>query len=101
MVDTAAPWCVFDADLGDALRDSFEPIPGRVVLTTRLGAYAGALYRGQVAFEDLEGESLDFEVTAFLSSDWQGGNFLGYEGFLQRVRFAVDPESNLFYFGPI
>jgi hypothetical protein len=28
-------------------------------------------------------------------------NFLGYEGLLQRIRFAVDPEVNLFYFGRI
>jgi hypothetical protein len=70
-------------------------------MSTRLGTFSGALYSGQVVFEALKGRSLDLEITAFLSPDWQGGNFLGYEGFLQRIRFAVDPESNLFYFGRI
>jgi hypothetical protein len=35
------------------------------------------------------------------SPDWRGPNFLGYQGLLQRIRFAVDPEVNLFYFGRI
>lgn len=48
-----------------------------------------------------EGESLRVEATIFLSPDWIGPNFIGYGGLLQRIRFAVDPESNLFYFGPI
>ena len=48
-----------------------------------------------------EGEDLDIEATMFLSPDWPGGNFIGYEGLLERIRFAVDPETNLFYFGQI
>jgi hypothetical protein len=101
MVDTAAPWCIFDAEIGDEIRRSFEPVSGWVALSTRLGTFKGILYSGQIAFEVLDGESFTLDVTAFLSPDWQGGNFLGYEGFLQRIRFAVDPESNLFYFGRI
>jgi hypothetical protein len=101
MVDSAAPWCIFDAEIGEAIRKSFDLVSGPVVLSTRLGNFGGALYSGEVAFEVLEGESFDLEIVAFLSPDWQGGNFLGYEGFLQRIRFAVDPESNLFYFGRI
>jgi hypothetical protein len=34
-----------------------------------------------------------------LSPQWRGSNFLGYEGVLDRIRFAVDPRANLFYFG--
>ena len=48
-----------------------------------------------------EGESLDVEATVFQSPDWRGPSFLGYQGLLQRIRFAVDPETNLFYFGQI
>jgi hypothetical protein len=28
------------------------------------------------------------------------GTFLGYSGLLERIRFAVDPQQNNFYFGP-
>ncbi|HEY3569200.1 MAG TPA: hypothetical protein VGP73_14815 [Thermoanaerobaculia bacterium] len=71
-------------------------------MSTRLGSFRGDLYRGPLFFEAREGEPLDVEATVFVSSDWPPGmNFLGYEGLLQRIRFAVDPEVNLFYFGLI
>ncbi|HKI06536.1 MAG TPA: hypothetical protein VKK31_31460 [Thermoanaerobaculia bacterium] len=41
------------------------------------------------------------DATVLVSQDWFGGSFIGYEGLLQRIRFAVDPETNLFYFGQI
>ena len=31
---------------------------------------------------------------------WPWPNFLGLEGFLSRLRFAVDAAENVFYFGP-
>jgi len=30
---------------------------------------------------------------------WSYPNFLGLDGFLSRIRFAVDPTENVFYFG--
>jgi hypothetical protein len=47
------------------------------------------------------GESLSIEATVWVSREWTGGNFLGYGGLLERIRFAVDPANNLFYFGPL
>lgn len=35
----------------------------------------------------------------WVSPEWRRGNFLGYEGFLNRIRFAIDPSDNSFYFG--
>lgn len=100
MVDTAAPWCIFEPTLSDFIRESFDQVSEEVRLSTRLGPFVGSLYRGPLFVPALEGEPLDVEVTVFVSSDWPPGeNFLGYEGLLQRIRFAVDPEENLFYFG--
>ena len=101
VLDTAAPWCVFRQDVNTRLQPSLIPIPGGITLSTRLGLFHGDLYRGQLRLVAEEGESLDVEATVFVTPDWPGPNFLGYQGFLQRIRFAVDPESNLFYFGPI
>ena len=101
MVDTAAPWCVFEPSVGSVLREIFVPVEERVVLSTRLGRFSGALYRGPITLSADEGEALEVEATVFLSPDWHGPNFIGYEGLLQRIRFAVDPEDNLFYFGRI
>jgi hypothetical protein len=99
MVDTAAPWCIFEPSVGEFIRESFDRVSPDVSLSTRLGTFTGSLYRGPLWVPALEGESLDVEVTVFMSPDWLGKNFLGYEGLLQRIRFAVDPETNLFYFG--
>jgi hypothetical protein len=101
MVDTAAPWCLFTAQIGRALQDDFHPISDGLLLNTRLGTFGGRLYLVPVTFPVVRGEALILDVTVFVSPDWPGGNFLGYEGLLQRIRFAVDPESNLFYFGRI
>jgi hypothetical protein len=100
-MDTAAPWCIFEGELGSVLSRCFEPVHKRVTLSTRLGLCEGALYRVPIQFDADEGEPLDLEATVFVSPDWPGPNFIGYEGLLQRIRFAVDPEANLFYFGRI
>jgi hypothetical protein len=99
IVDTAAPWCILKPQIGELIADELEELPGRVRLSTRLGLIEGRLYKGWLTLLAQEGESLDLEATYFLSPQWQGGNFLGYEGALERVRFAIDPRENLFYFG--
>lgn len=101
MVDTAAPWCIFEERIGKLIRGSFERVSQDVSLSTRLGTFIGSLYRGPLFIPALDGEPLDLEMTVFVSPDWQGPNFVGYQGLLQRMRFAVDPEANLFYFGQI
>lgn len=101
VVDTAAPWCIFKPEIGEILRRSCTELPGDVGLSTRLGTIWGRLYQTQIRLPAQEGRSLDLDATVFLSPDWQGGNFVGYTGLLQRIRFAVDPHSNLFYFGDL
>jgi hypothetical protein len=101
MVDTAAPWCIFDSEVGEMLREHFAPVSGELSLSTRLGLFRGSLYRAPLAFSSTAGGSFEVEATVFVSPDWPGGNFLGYGGLLQRIRFAIDPETNLFYFGQI
>jgi hypothetical protein len=101
VVDTAAPWCIFGPDVGQYLKRAFWPVEGQVSLSTRIGLLRGDLYRVPLTLLADEGENLEVEATVFLSPDWRGPNFIGYEGLLQRIRFAVDPETNLFYFGQI
>jgi hypothetical protein len=99
MVDTGAPWCIFEPRLGKFIRESFDQVSEEISLSTRLGTFRGDLYRVPLFFEALEGEPLEIEATVFVSPNWPGESFLGYEGLLQRIRFAVDPEESLFYFG--
>jgi hypothetical protein len=101
VVDTAAHWCLFEPEVGFVLRQIFRPIEIRVSLSTRLGSIYGDLYRIPIVLVADDGQDLDVEATVLLSPDWRGPNFIGYQGLLQRIRFAVDPETNLFYFGQI
>ena len=98
MVDTAAPWCIFEPAVGRAIRDHVEIIEENVSIDSRLGRFQGVLGNGRLKIVAEEGENLDVEVLMFLSANWPGGNILGYEGFLDRIRFAVDPHRNRFYF---
>ncbi len=99
MVDTGAPWCILEPKLAAVVEDRFEALPGEVVLGSRVGRYPGRLYLGTVKLPADRGEDLNVETTIFIAPDWPGGNFVGYLGFLDRIRFAFDPQSNLFYFG--
>ena len=101
VVDTAAPWCILRPGSDPNLRRNLEPLNLQVILSTRLGRFRGDLYRGELTIFADDGEPLTVDATIFLSPDWQGPNFIGYSGLLQRIRFAVDPAKNLFYFGPL
>jgi hypothetical protein len=101
MVDTGAPWCIFEPRIGSAIRDRLEELPGNYSLSTRLGRFEGKLYLGTVTILAREGEALDVEATIFLSPDWPSGNFVGYLGFLARICSGLNPLENTFYFGPL
>jgi len=101
MVDTAAPWCILEPGLGLAAEQQLESLPDIAAIGTRLGRFTGRLYRGSATVLAEEGEALTVDTTFFLSQDWTGGNFVGYQGFLERFRFGVDPSLNRFLFGPV
>lgn len=101
MVDTAAPWCVLEPALASALENRLEDLPDRAILSSRLGRFSGRLYRGTTTILAERGSDLTVETTFFLSPDWPAGNFVGYQGFLERFRFAIDPAKNSFYFGSL
>lgn len=98
ILDTGADWSVIQTDVARALglleRDG-EP----KTLTSRLGRHHGKLVRVSAELEAEEGESVQLESTVFVCDDWPAGTFVGYNGLLERVRFAVDPENNTFLFG--
>jgi len=69
-------------------------------LSTRLGTYEGYLIRLPIVLVADEGESLKMEGNFFVSDDWPSPvTFLGYSGLLDKIRFALDPQANDFYFG--
>ncbi len=107
IADTGAPWCVLNpfmfkkvAHLAESMYTLDSP------LNIRGLNYTGWLYQLPMRLEALIGESLDIVGTAFVpdlppGEEWLYPNFIGLDGFLNRIRFAVDPANNLFFFGEL
>jgi predicted aspartyl protease len=100
-LDTGAPWTILNADIAEAF-DLFNGTGQQVPISTRLGRITGRLERINITLVAVEGASLDVDATVFVSRDWTEQSFIGWSGFLERVRFAIDPSRSRqhFYFGP-
>jgi hypothetical protein len=77
--------CFFDTDLVLG-----SPVD-QVTLHTRLGTFAGNLYRVEVTLTAQWGQPLTIEGTFLFCDDWTGPTVLGFHGCLERLRFAIDP----------
>lgn len=97
-LDTGAAWSILEAEIADAV-GAFEVAGLDQTIHTRVGEIPGKLVRLGLTLVADEGDSLAIESTVFVSENWPLHSFLGYAGFLERIRFALDPSSNQFYFG--
>lgn len=112
IVDTGAPWCILDPEIAEAVMGEqlarYEP---DTKILVRGVSYEGTLQRMRLVVQnefnesDLEKANLEVEATVFVpmlppDETWPHPNFIGLDGFLNRVRVAIDPGENIFYFGP-
>lgn len=100
-LDTGSAYTVLDPDVaagaGVVTDDSEE-----ITLSTRGGNVAGRLVTHTVTLLADDGDSLEIQGLVFVpSAGWpfSGRSFLGYSGFLEFIRIAIDPQLNHFYFG--
>ena len=100
MLDTGAAWSVLKAELAAEL-DLFDRDGPAQTISTRIGTIQGKLVRAMTTLVADDGDSVGVHSTVFVSPDWPAGNFIGYTGLLERIRFAVDPETNAFLFGAL
>ena len=98
MLDTGASWSVLNADVADDL-ELFDRDGPTVTISSRMGTVQGKLVRAMTTLVAEDGDSLEVDSTVFVSRDWPAGNFIGYSGLLERIRFAIDPQANAFIFG--
>lgn len=98
-LDPATPWVVLNSEYNEQL--GLYPGEPTVTLATVAGRKVGSLERIPITLLAQEGNTLRVDATVFVCNDWNRENFLGYSGFLQRIRFAVDPQYCRFYFGPL
>jgi len=101
LVDTGAHYCILNARVAEQIEDLLTDHLGEVDLRTARGPVRGSLYAHRIELIAEVGDDLDMGSTLFISPEWQAPSFLGYTGALDRVRFAIDPEANRFYFGSV
>jgi hypothetical protein len=106
VVDTGGVYLVCHPEIAELIgldpRDKIED----TALTIRGNTFRGDTQRLNVVLIASEGEGLEVEVTAFVprlqpGQSWPWPSFMGFHGCLERVRFAVDPVTDTFYFGSI
>ena len=96
-LDPATPWVILNAEINEQI--GLRASPMQVSLRTVGGLMKGSLERLTIRLVAEQGAPLEIDATVFVCDEWQRENFLGYSGFLERIRFAVDPTSKKFYFG--
>jgi len=102
-VDTGGAFFILDPELAAEMPREFVPV-GQHKIKFRGNDINGTLSRCRITLQASAGKSHQFEVTAFIP-DWDGirpwthPSMLGLSGCLEACRFAVDPKTNLFYFG--
>lgn len=103
IVDTAAPWCIINEEQAEELNPNYkdEALEERC-LTIRGEKANGVLIRLPITIYADDGEDITIEGTVFIPrDDREIPNFVGLDGFLNRIKFAVDPQERHFFFGPI
>jgi predicted aspartyl protease len=107
LVDTGAQFFICPPELAKLLNLRETDSAATETLGIRGARMEGTLHRVTLTLIAEEGESLSTEVTAFVpkaSEEYKLGPipcFLGLFCCLERLRFAVDPATETFYFGPI
>jgi hypothetical protein len=105
VLDTAAPFLLCSLWLATQLDVSkFDRIGSTRIVTNR-GTLSGDLYRLPLRLIASEGNAIEIQATAIvpdLNQDhWRDApTFLGFRDCLDRLRFAIDPSEEKFYFGP-
>lgn len=103
LLDTGGQWSVIDGELGEILEDDLGDAERPLRMSTRHGSLDGTLHRMMVHLLADRGECISVEASVVVIPAWPGPPVLGYRGFLERLRFALDPGcwdgNQWFYFG--
>jgi len=106
VVDTGSPYVIIQPAYARLMSLDSSPALDEKRLRIRGNLFRGSLHRLPLLIPAVEGESMQLEVTAFVpqtdEETWGDlPSFLGMMGCLERLRFAVDPQGDVFYFGAI
>jgi hypothetical protein len=103
VLDTGTHWCILNPEHFEAVEgtcESYQSEDWRI----RGETYSGRIYRMPIYLDSEEGEGLEVEGSVFIPTlrpgqKYEHPDFIGLIGFLERIRYAIDPEESKFYFG--
>lgn len=104
VVDTGGAFLVLDPALADSIGIDRRAAINRDRIHIRGFVHRGTIHRIPLTLLAAAGEPLTFEATAFVpeldhGETWPLPSYLGWQGCLDRIRFAVDPVDEIVYFG--
>ena len=105
VVDTGAPYVILAPEIArKAGVDRASALETRTMLIRGM-RLEGFLVRLNIKLVAIQGEDLDVDSTVFVPEveEFWGDfpSFIGLTGFLERIRFAIDPSTDTFYFGQL
>ena len=104
MLDTGSTYTVIGRDVVQTIEHKLEDC-GKGNIESCYGPISGKLVKLNMTLISEGGCDLDIKSgLALVSEDWDGRTIvLGYRGFLDKIRIAIDPGNNpekqVFYFG--
>jgi len=106
VVDTGGAYLIVDPEFAARLGLRRTAAVHRDQLVIRGIVCRGAVHRVPLTLPAVVGEPLTFEATAFVPElehreTWPLPSYLGWQGCLDRIRFAVDPADEVVYFGAV
>lgn len=105
VLDTGAPYSILDPAIAEVVGFTSEQAQERERMLIRGMRLEGSLTRLSITLQATQGDDLNIETTAFIPDSleaWGGfPSFLGMAGFIERLRFAIDPNEDKFYYGPL
>ena len=105
VVDTGAPYVICAPKIARLAGIDSTSALARQTMLVRGMRLEGFLVRLNMTLKAVIGEELNVDATVFVPEvpEYWGDfpSFIGLTGFLERIRFAVDPNEDMFYFGQL
>jgi hypothetical protein len=98
LLDTACNLCVMSATTAAEVGWVSSTRLERRQIDTRLGLFTGIIDRIDITFRGFDNRDLVVDCTWLIIEEWPGPTVMGWNGCLERMRWAVDPMDNWFYF---
>lgn len=105
ILDTAAKWCIIDPNIAKEWEKLFfNRYDSNESVNIRGTPLKGSIAHAQIILRATNGDDLILDARFFIpqlapNQDWLLPNFIGLDGMLNCMRFAIDPAENAIYFG--